>query len=121
MSDYRRLLEMAAKAMQSSGHPHFANFEYADASGICLELGHRRGAITSYWNSITEDGDAFMLVSRLDISIEFGYCEDDAPVIWTSSPLPGGDRTRHACFPDSLAALKRAVTCAAAAIGEAMP
>jgi len=109
MSD-RELLELAAKAAG------FANWSYAgSSSGICVELGASRGAITSYWNPLTDDGDALRLAVKLGcqlvISPEIGI---------TDCKIGEGDW----CFggehhhPDGYAATRRAIVRAAAEIGK---
>lgn len=67
MSD-KQLLEFAATAMQRAKHPNFANFT-ADENSVCLELGCRRGAITSYWSPHVDYGDALHLAKTLAISV----------------------------------------------------
>ena len=103
----RELLELAAKAAG------FLNFDYASPeSGICVELGSKRGAITSYWNPLTDDGDALRLAVKLQI--EVGVEEVAYPIFSTYYNL---------CFTydtDPYAATRRAIVRAAAAIGEEM-
>ena len=65
MTDHE-LLEAAAKLLQSWQHPDFANFTIdEDFDGVTLELGSCRGAITTYWNPLTDDGDSFRLMVYL--------------------------------------------------------
>ena len=64
MSD-RELLELAADAMKSVGDPNFYNYDVVSDEAVCLELGCRRGAITSYWKPLTDDGDAFRLAVKI--------------------------------------------------------
>ena len=60
----KELLKLAAKAAG------FANWSYAsEESGVCVELGSKRGAITSYWNPLPDDGDALRLAVKLGLSI----------------------------------------------------
>ena len=112
----RELLAASAMAMKNIGHPHFANFTAHDDS-VCLELGHRRGAVTSYWNPRVDDGDAFRLAVTLGIHVIHrtnlsegalecvAWCRNDICVI-----VPYGD--------DPHAATRRAIVCAAAVIGK---
>lgn len=73
------------------------------------------------WNPPEDDGDAFRLANRLRICVEFGYCEDDAPVIWVGLIEDRRNWPRYAHFPDPNAATRRAIFRAAIAIGRAMP
>lgn len=73
------------------------------------------------WNPPEDDGDALRLANRLRICVEFGYCEDDAPVIWVGLIEDRRNWPRHAHFPDPNAATRRAIFRAAIAIGRAMP
>lgn len=67
----RELLELAAKAMQNSGNPNFANFKtMEDGKSVCLDIGHRRGAITSYWRPMYDDGDALRLALKITRDFE---------------------------------------------------
>jgi hypothetical protein len=67
MTDHE-LLELAAKAMQASQHPDFANYTVVDHA-VCLELGACRGAITRYWSPLTDDGDALRLAVKLSLAV----------------------------------------------------
>lgn len=85
--------------------PNFCNYTYIDEKvGVCLELGSRRGAITSYWNPLTDDGDALRLaVSCLPFHI-LKYSAEDYEY----------------CKQDGFAATRRAIVRAAAEIGKVM-
>ena len=103
----RELLELAAKA---------AGIEY----DFCRpELGGcqiRKGLVSGFWNSLTDDGDAQRLAVKLricsgpnlqgDLAVAF---HDDGPSM--TEPYE----------PDPNAATRRAITRAAAEIGKAMP
>jgi hypothetical protein len=65
----KELLELAAKAMQDTQHQHFCNYMVIDDTTVCLELGSRRGAITSYWHPLSDDGTALRLAIHLGIDI----------------------------------------------------
>jgi len=106
----RELLELAAKAMQAAGHPDFANYTVVEHA-VCLDLGACRGAITSYWNPLTDDGDALRMAVKLGISINrFGAM--------TSARLPMAAITcDERDDGDPYAATRRAVVRAAAEIG----
>lgn len=62
------LLELAAKAMHHKRHPDFMNYTVHE-DGVTLDLGSRRGAITSHWNPLEDDGDAFRLAVALKIPV----------------------------------------------------
>ena len=125
MSTDRELLEAAAKAAGLDlSHPWNEEmrwpmlvFSQGDARlfpGLVVKVGgdtHDTG-----WNPISNDGDAFRLAVKLQISIEFGSCQDDAPVVWCSHEF--GYRERSANFPDPLAATRRAIVRAAAALAD---
>ena len=65
MTDYE-LLKCAAEAMHNLKDQNFCNYSVVDGkAGVCLDLGSRRGAITSYWNPLTDDGDALRLAVKL--------------------------------------------------------
>jgi hypothetical protein len=65
----KELLEICAQAMG------FPNWSYAGReSGICVELGACRGAITTYWNPIYSSADSFNMAVKLGVSIEADAC-----------------------------------------------
>ena len=99
--------EMAAKAAGVDGwyEPGYLSFI-------------KRGG--GVWRPPEDDGDALRLANRLRICVEFGYCEDDAPVIWVGLIEDRRNWTRYAHFPDPNAATRRAIFRAAIAIGRAM-
>jgi hypothetical protein len=62
MDKDKELLEGAARAMR------FPNWRYVGGtSGICVELGCRPGAITSYWNPLRSPDDAMILAVNLSL------------------------------------------------------
>ena len=102
----RELLELAAKATG------FANWSYVGGtSGICVELGSRPGAVTSYWNPLRVDGDAFRLAVKLELDVMCGSVRTDD--LSVQMPIQAGT--------EIYAATRRAIVCAAAEIGRAMP
>ena len=113
MTDYA-LLKCAAEAMHNLKDPNFCNYSVVDGkSGVCLELGSRRGAITSYWNPLTDDGDALRLAVKLELEIRA-----------FNGRAHAGKQNKFWCtehwFPDGdvYAATRRAIVRAAAEIGE---
>ena len=62
------ILTYAALAMQNAKDPNFANYTVHDDS-VCLDMGCRRGAITSYWNPIDSNTDAFHTAVTLGFEI----------------------------------------------------
>ncbi len=110
MSDDRKLLEAAAKAagieLASSPHEH-------GYSGVLMRewVGDR-----IYWSPLTDDGDAFRLVVKLGLDIRPNgdqYVEVDI----TNEDEPFGHLLAKEPGPDMLAATRRAIVRAAAAMG----
>ena len=118
----RELLELAAKAMQNSGNPNFANFKtMEDGKSVCLDIGHRRGAITSYWRPMYDDGDALRLALHLRINIEHVETSSRKPHGVNCWPVGRGDCSKfETALPDYNAATRRAIVRAAAEIGKEM-
>ncbi len=109
----RELLEMAAKCLHNMRDPNFANYEVLDDC-VCLELGNRRGAITSYWNPLTDDGDALRLAVKLEVQVVIPGDNKD---------VYAGKLLFDAFEPvngDPYAATRRAIVRAAAEIGRSM-
>jgi len=102
MTDDRELLELAAKAIV---HPeNFSNPHYM------------RGMLSA-WNPLTDDGDAFRLMVKLKIPMQFPG--------WKDVTRTWGDEMHMETFDephdnDPYAATRRAVVRAAAAIGKEM-
>ena len=122
----RELLALAAEAMRAAHHPHFVNFTVVDDMTVCLELGSRRGAVTSYWKPLTDDGDALHLAVKLNLIIE---CMKDQSTARTFDSKHGGvcdfpgvspDGGERAHAPNQYAATRRAIVIAAASIGSAL-
>lgn len=76
------------------------------------------------WNPLESDADAFRLAVKLEIEI-YHADDDGAPSVYAGYfPCPGDERQLYAIGPhgsDPLAATRRAIVRAAAAIGEQMP
>lgn len=112
----KELLELAAKVMQTTEEPSFANYEVM-GSVVCLHVGASRGDITRYWNPLTDDGDALRLAVNLKLTV-LPWGAGAAVVVITPDdvsvhePHYGDDPAR---------ATRRAIVRAAAEIGKAMP
>lgn len=116
MHSDRELLEMAAKAAGLKGS---WNREVA-----CIRLlpGKKTpyGMIYSYWDPLTDDGDALRLAVKLGIAIYPPEADGDGATVnapgpgsaWISEPVDAGD----AC-----AATRRAIVTAAAGLSKACP
>jgi hypothetical protein len=101
MNNDRELLEMAAKA---------AGIEYKEYHVLGLYT-PRRAA--SYWNPLTDDGDAL----RLAVKLGMWVIPKDG---WTDVMTKEGDLLPIERHDDPYAATRRAIVRAAAAIGESL-
>lgn len=98
MKTDRELLELAAKA---AGRTYVAGESWDEGAG---------------WNPLTDDGDALRLAVKLEMTLDI--CHAGAQSV-AFSAIPGS----YAIEPwidDPVAATRRAIVRAAAAIGEAM-
>jgi hypothetical protein len=100
MTTDRELLELAAKA---------ANYKVAWEGGC--ETGWMTGG--SWWNPLTDDGDALRLAVKL--RLEIGFPNDE--VVWS---FGRGAPVCRENVGDPLAATRRAIVRAAAEIGKGM-
>jgi hypothetical protein len=110
MSD-RELLELAAKAAGINVKPFAIKPAEGEGDGFIGFMAE--GSPRGWWDPLTDDGDALRLAVKLRISItmsEYGRVVCRAGE-WTRSIEPYGD--------DPQAAVRRAITCAAAAISKA--
>lgn len=103
----RELLERAAKA---AGY----DVEIVERGGHVV--GKWRASQTPppgfiFWQPLREDGDALRLAVRLHLSIEFGFCEDDAPIVAVGD---GCRKVQECLAPDFKAKTRRAIVRAAA-------
>lgn len=103
------MLALAAKAMHELRDPNFMNYDVLDDT-VCLELGSRRGAITAYWNPLTDDGDALRLAVALRIDISFN---EEGGCVYAEQAMASVRRHKG----DATAATRYAITRAAAEIG----
>jgi hypothetical protein len=109
----RELLEMAAKAAG------MADMRWTGPSGLVRMLDPTRpketGSIGNYWNPLTDDGDALRLAVKLFIDIRhsktLGLVE-----AWVN----GACIAVEEYIEDKESAIRRAIVCAAAAIGESL-
>jgi hypothetical protein len=105
MTDHE-LLELAAKAAG------IVNYSVSD-TGVCVELGSRRGAVTSYWNPLTDDGDALRLAVKLEMFL-------DLTIAMRKNADVDANTSTEDCNNDPYAATRRAIVRAAAEIGKSM-
>lgn len=106
MKTDRELLELAAKACGEITLSWYGNQDYFDG-------------VLSRWNPLTDDGDALRLAVKLQMKIYVGEAYPwDASIADYSHQYSGCvDEDEQ---PDPLKATRRAITIAAAAIGEIM-
>ena len=119
MTDYA-LLKCAAEAMHNLKDPNFCNYSVVDGkSGVCLELGSRRGAITSYWNPLTDDGDALRLACDLGLRV-FPIARTQYGAACSVVGSASGERLSEVddASLDTYTATRRAIVLAAAEIGK---
>jgi len=110
MSTDRELLEFAAKAGGVFNHPCYGP----------VAPGNTISGIT-YWNPLTDDGDALRLAANLHIDVEQNLCHITARY-WISDE--GGLVSKCVSVEvqgDRIAATRLAIVRAAAEIGRAMP
>lgn len=107
----RELLELAAKAVgiDLSRADYREHWGFEGAWGVSVYIGR--------WNPLNNDGDALRLAVDAQVSIEFSYCEDDAPVVIVGDFF---NKVRECLAPDFKAKTRRAIVRAAAEIGKAM-
>jgi len=123
----QELLEFAAKAAG------FVNYSVSD-TGVCVELSSRRGAVTFYWNPLTDDGDALRLAVKLQLDVcPYVYFNERCQLPAVSKLRKTADGSwleeKISRFPeynesfvehDQYAATRRAIVIAAAEIGKSM-
>lgn len=111
----RKMLEMAAKAAGMHAN------EWADVGDLLPDkggwvqfVGH---GLVSIWNPLTDDGDALRLAVRL--GIEPRQTPEMSIALWTTDTPPGFAVRNEMHNGDPYAAMRLAITRAAAAIGQA--
>jgi hypothetical protein len=114
MTTDRELLEMAAKAAGMTEH------RWCDAWACLARWTNDKDGWYfegPSWNPLTKDDDALRLAVKLRINLH--VCESDA---MTTAYADGGIQGAAVDFmDDAYAATRRAIVCAAAEIGKAMP
>jgi hypothetical protein len=107
----RELLEMAAKA---------AGYEIETSMVGGEEKLYLKGDLLQ-WAPLTDDGDALRLAVKLRLDIELSIGEDIMAVDHWDAVNERYVTDMEATGEDPYAATRRAIVCAAAAIGKAMP
>ena len=112
----RELLELAAKAAEIELEP----YKEGRKPHQLIEHESGEGSIPVLWNPLTNDGDAFRLAMKLNMSIAYNTDPDGAfaqvAVPWHEDFL--GYWWNEWLHKDAAAATRRAIVRAAAAIGE---
>ncbi|WP_054883614.1 hypothetical protein [Pseudomonas sp. NBRC 111130] len=103
----RELLEMAAKAAGYVVRWYDDSLAYGPTFGIEVEPGNPSGF--EPWNPLEDDGDAFRLAVKLDLTI-YGPGSHPGVLVKTADA--------HTTYSDDC--VRRAIVLAAAAIGQAM-
>jgi hypothetical protein len=119
MTDYE-LLGCVAEAMHNLKDPNFCNYSVVDGkTGVCLDLGFRRGAITSYWNPLTNDGDALRMVCDLGLRV-FPIARTQSGAACSAVCSVTSERLSEVADAslDTYTATRRAIVLAAAEIGK---
>ena len=111
----RKMLELAAKAMASTGDSTFSNYEVLD-NCICLQLGSGRGSNVEYWEPNLDNDHSFRLAVALRFRTE---CTTDGQVyVWLGDRLLWNEfAMNHNDIDQCMAAMRRAVLRGAATIG----
>jgi hypothetical protein len=108
----RELLELAAKAAGIEAH------DWLPGLGFAVDVPWKHGlSNVERWNPLNDDGDALRLAVKLRLTVHT-YDEDNSPSSWGVS---AGPMWVDECVPhdsDPYASTRRAIVCAAAAIGQ---
>ena len=106
MKTDRELLELAAKASGELTASWYGNDAYFDG-------------VLSRWNPLNDDGDALRLAVKLRLTVSWDRFDDED----YATATPPHTHQGYDCMvsQDPYAATRRAITRAAAAIGESMP
>lgn len=124
MKTDRELLELAAKAPGYTlvwGDNYIVDGDNIDCTDLPYVRSDQQDEADWYWDPLTDDGDALRLAVKLHLCLMFpmqgerfkqcgaGQVGGSLPACWEPHD------------PDPLAATRRAIVRAAAAIGESMP
>jgi len=111
----RELLELASKA---AGIAHAICYDAHPEDGF--PTAYAKTSKRTYWNPLTDDGDALRLAVKLGISINLYHCS--SPTVQLIVAQRGLDYSAdESVGHDVFAATRRAIVRAAAEIGRAMP
>lgn len=113
----REMLEMAAKA---AGFELRFSPEWHDVGEPQIRVNRGRCTDWEYWNPLQDDGEALRLAVKLNI--EFACFDKEQQTnagVWTPDSKPFDCMTPY--NGDKAAAVRRAITRAAAQIGKDMP
>ena len=115
----KELLELAAKAVGIKGEFKREHQTYGDQWIEGIDTGNR-----FWWNPLTDDGDALLLAVKLELCITQWPSHSQYPphvmVGYKTGPQSGKNWIQE-YEGDAMAANRRAIICAAAEIGKAMP
>ena len=106
----RELLEYAAKAGGITGIKWHESGEGGWLDGC--------GAPSTWWNPLTDDGDALRLAVKLNLQVTPGTYRSDEATAYRAGMSEANERVHYQ--QDLAAATKRAIVRAAAEIGKAM-
>ena len=107
----RELLELAAEAAHMHGWEH--TFTYGGKP--CLV----NRETLKVWNPLEDDGDALRLAIDAFITVEFGYCADDAPIVTARDDF-GEPPITECMAPDFRKKTRRVIVRAAAQVAATM-
>ncbi len=120
MSVDRELLELAARAI---GGSHLEVYDIGDRHGVSGYFPEHPNSLT-YWNPLTDDGDALRLAVQLGIRILHTCIESttgDPNAVRAGTFIHGEAEEMYEDHDgDAMAATRRAITRAAAEIGRGM-
>jgi hypothetical protein len=127
MADTDRLLLEAAARAAGLGLTWGETYKVGDDEIDCTDIPYAQGASPDespfHWNPLTDDGDALRLAVKLRMVVSLAYCTCCAVVDWADNEDENEVMVRFGeDFPDreatdALAATRRAIVRAAAAIG----
>lgn len=114
----RELLALAAEAarykvrwIEGATPLHYTGFMIDNGKHVPSGFEHE-----IRWNPLTDDGDALRLATATMICVEFGYCQDSAPIIRCGYIEDRDSWKMYPNFPNPHIATRRAIVTAAAEI-----